>query len=402
MSLSPAHSRRLALERIHTMEDRILLEKEACRGRQKAASPLSFLQYETTHDVLVRELRSLRQLPIGDPVLENRKELMATCMDQSSELSTISALFELPPLRSLENLRYFLLPLFSRNDPNEIGVLTWTYYNMIVFVQSSLRRLCNVKASSLHDRIDPWGPGSPEFSPPYTCIDELAMGEGASRALVEQIESVQMIEFRDTYSRKTLLFDALTLFETLPSSLSLTTAMFCRSGFDTEATSLVSSVLQRHPGIICLAFQDCAFVDRGCIDGSIITNRQNWREEAQSGDVFTYKALDLADLFAMVYIPQDGRVVPRLSLQAFREDIAPVASLAPSDDGGSDGALTTEFDVAASYGFQSLPIEGLPEVKAGCYELRVRLAGKAQYLFRRLTIDFIVASDGAELPGADT
>ncbi|KAL0067582.1 hypothetical protein AAF712_005297 [Marasmius tenuissimus] len=88
---------------------------------------------------------------------------------------------------------------------------------------------------------------------------------------------------------------------------------------------------------------------------------------------------------------------------AFREDITLVASLRPSDEavdnGGSDGALTTEFDVAASYGFRSLLIGGLPDVKVGCYELRIQLARKAQYLFRKLSIDLIGAPDEVEFPG---
>ncbi|KAJ8086809.1 hypothetical protein PM082_005634 [Marasmius tenuissimus] len=78
-------------------------------------------------------------------------------------------------------------------------------------------------------------------------------------------------------------------------------------------------------------------------------------------------------------------------------------SVGPSDEavdnGGSDGALTTEFDVAASYGFRSLLIGGLPDVKVGCYELRIQLARKAQYLFRKLSIDLIGAPDEVEFPG---
>ncbi|KAL0068373.1 hypothetical protein AAF712_004451 [Marasmius tenuissimus] len=425
LSLSPTQFRRLALEWIRGMEDRISLEKEACRERQKGLTYRMRFCYETTYDQLVQELRSLRQLPIDSASLKGWNGLIAAIIDQRGELPDVSTLFGLPPLQNLEELSRILLPFFVVNHKGT-SLPTRAYSNMIAFLRSSLQRLHSAKASliSLHDPIDPWGPGSPEFSPPYTCIQELS--EKASNAFFEQKESIHMIELRDASSQQTL-FDALHLLNSLPSTQSLTTVMFNRVWFGTEATHLVTSVLQRHPRLLYLAFEDCSFTDRALIDNNIAMNRRKWQEEAQSVGVFTYifgceirpgnyeendpfrvyhhdiLLSDLADLLAMIYIPQEGKVVLSLTLQACIEDITLVASLTPSDTareaGGTDGTLTTQFHVLASYEFESISIEGFPLVEAGCYELRIRLARTAQYLFRKLTIDFITASDGIEPPG---
>ncbi|KAK1233602.1 hypothetical protein PQX77_003236, partial [Marasmius sp. AFHP31] len=327
---------------------------------------------------------------------------------------------------SLEELNKVLLPFFILNRGG-LGLPTRIYSNMIAFLRSSLYRLRDTKAPSLHDRIDPWGPGSPEFNPPYTRVHELS--EKTSRALVGQIAIIQVMELRGAYSQKMLL-DILHLLDSLPSSLySLTTVIFRSAQFSAETTHLIVSVLRRHPGVICLVFRDCSFDDRALIDDNIAMNRQMWREEAERGGIFTYRVgceirpgrygnyntpvsiyhydillSDFADLYAMVHIPQDGKVVPKLLLQAHQEDITIVASLTPSDkpqtreDGGSGGTLATQYDVAASYEFESISIVGFPVVKAGHHELRIRLARTAQYLFRKLTIDFIAAPDGVEPP----
>ncbi|KAL0056792.1 hypothetical protein AAF712_016597 [Marasmius tenuissimus] len=152
-SLSPTHSRRIALEWVRSMEDRILSEKEGCRRRRRAADPTLFFRYETTYDLLVRELRSLRQLPIGSTVLESWKGLIATIMDQPNELPAIPRLFKLPPIQRLENLSHFLLPRFAMDSPCESNVPTWMYHNMIASLRSSLYRLRDARASSFRDII---------------------------------------------------------------------------------------------------------------------------------------------------------------------------------------------------------------------------------------------------------
>ncbi|KAJ8079673.1 hypothetical protein PM082_011260 [Marasmius tenuissimus] len=337
-------------------------------------------------------------------------------MDQPDMLPAVSVLFALPPLQRLDpiDVHSFFLVKGSQGFESSLE-----YRNMVDFLRSSLYRLRDIKASSLHERIDPWGPGSPEFSPPYTVVSDLSTK--TSKALVDQFELIQIIELRHSFST---VHDTLRLLQTLSPSPSLTTLNFFYDRLDDQATLLVTSVLQRHPGMIslCLPFQESTFTDRAFIDNSIAANRRKWKAKAQRSGVFTYRVgyeirsvdlseyaplsayqhdlllSDLADLFAMIYIPHDGKVVPSLTLQAYAQDITLVAMLTPSDSSGEAGAsddttLITQSDVVVTYDFESTSIEGFPTVKAGCYELRIRLARKAPYLFRKLTIDFIAGSN---------
>ncbi|KAK1219900.1 hypothetical protein PQX77_017353 [Marasmius sp. AFHP31] len=420
LSLSPPQSRRLALEWIRSMEDRISLEKESCQRRRGGVPQDKHLKlslYRVAYDQLVQELRSLRQLPVGGPMLEDWKRIITILMDEPNTLPAVPELFAHPPVQRL-NLGA-IRPLFLVPSGNPSA----DYQNMVAFIRSSLHRLRDLKASSLHDRIDPWGPGSPEFSPPYTFVSELPTT--TAKALADQFESVQMIQLR-SYSVGTTS-DTLRLLDTISPSPSLTTVAFLYEVFDDHHTLLVSAILQRHRGIICLAFQECTFADRPLIDDSITANRRKWKEEAHSGGVFTYSVgceirpgdytssspftiyhhdimlSDFADLFAMMYIPHDGKVIPNLSLQAPAQDITLVATLTPSgksaEGGGSGDDFTTQSDVGVSHGFRPVTIAGFPDVKAGCYELRIRqVRHRVQYLFRKLTIDFIAASDRVEPP----
>ncbi|KAJ8095676.1 hypothetical protein PM082_022934 [Marasmius tenuissimus] len=424
LSLSPTQSRRLTLEWIRGMEARISVEMRACLGRQKGATSSTLLQYETTCDQLVQELRSLRQLPIGSGVLEGWEQLIAILMDQPDVQPAVSALFALPPIQRLDfdAIRPFFLVKGSLTEESSSE-----YHNMITFLRSSLYRLRDVKTLSLHDRIDPYGLGSPEFSPPYVYLSLLSNPE----ALIGQFESIHMIDL--TCSARKVLKTLRLLDRILSPSPLLTTVALHHTGCqDQETSSLVASFLRRHPGIICFSYlwedweTDAGL--RSLIDSSIAVNRRKWKTEAQSGGRFAYGVgceirpgdykgnspfsiyqhdivlSDLADLFAMIYISQDGKVVPSISLWAAVQDITLVATLTPSDksveDGGFNGDLTTQSDVGVSYGFRSIAIEGFPNVKAGCYELRIRqVRNRVQYLFRKLTVDFIAASDQVEPPG---
>ncbi|KAK1225501.1 hypothetical protein PQX77_011559 [Marasmius sp. AFHP31] len=369
LSLSSAQSRRLALEWIRDMEDRILLEKEDCRGRQKGAVYITRFKYETRYSQLVQELQSLRQLPIGDIVLTSWKESIDIIMDQPDTVPAASDLFGHPLLQNLD--LEAIRPFFVAGSPDEPSR---AYRNMIAFFRSSLCRLRDVKASSLHDPINPWDPGSLEFSPPYTRVGKVS--KATSEALAEQIKATQMIELCESHVQKTLL-EALKLLHSLPSSQSLTTVMFRYAWLDTEATHLVTSILQRHPESLYLAFQDCELGDRALIDDSITKKRQKWKEDAQSEGIFKYSVgceirpgdytdntpctiyqrdillSDCADLCAMLYLPHSGKLVPKLSLQAYLENITLDISLIALDRAGEaredDSVITLRGDVTVSY-----------------------------------------------------
>ncbi|KAL0068375.1 hypothetical protein AAF712_004453 [Marasmius tenuissimus] len=163
ISPSPTHFRPLALEWVRGMEDRISLDKESCRRRWSDPTQVHVLfSYEATYDILVRELRSLRQASTDSIAIRTWEEAIALIMDHPDQLPVVLDLFGLSPLHNLEKLRKALLPLFTETD---------AYQKMITYLRSSLFRLRDVKVpSDLYTRIDPYGPDSPNSVPIHTAI----------------------------------------------------------------------------------------------------------------------------------------------------------------------------------------------------------------------------------------
>ncbi|KAK1230758.1 hypothetical protein PQX77_006143, partial [Marasmius sp. AFHP31] len=422
ISPSPTHFRPLVLEWVRGMEDRISLDKESCRRRWSDPTDVHTLfMYEATYDVLVRELRSLRQAPTGSITIRRWREIIGTITDHPDRLPAVSEIFELPLLKSLEYLSDELLSLFTvrgrRDNPTPV------YCNMVAYLRSSLSRLRDTQASSLYSRIDPHGPGSPEFCPPYTQIRQVS--EEISRALFLQSGSVQFLEI-NFWDRGEVLA-ALRLLDSLPPSLSLTSVYFYEESFDNEALQFLTSILQRRRRITCLLLDRCGPVDRTHLDKSIAANRQKWKEEARSGGEFTYSTgFDLnpansnlkdhddsqsiavyhhdivltnrADVFALVYVPQPGKVVLNLSVKPHNRDTNLVALLTRSvgeiSTPNNKHTVRLKVVVSDSSGFHSVSVEGFPELETGCYELRIRLENDVQYLFRDLAIDFVASSAG--------
>ncbi|KAK1234533.1 hypothetical protein PQX77_002256 [Marasmius sp. AFHP31] len=431
ISPSPNHFRRLALEWIQGMEDRISLEKATCHrrwGNRPDQSALLF-NYETSYDVLAQELRSLRQASSDSIALRSWEETIAIIMDHPDQSPTLSELFDLPLLKSLGYVRKGLLPLFMMDGQTDVP--TPAYNAMVGFLRSSLYRLRDAKRSSLGDRIDPYGPGSPEFSPPYTQIRRYS--EGASKLLALQIESVRFLQIysHSHVNSDRFALDVLRLLHSFPPLLSLTTVLPNNLLLTNETCQLIVSILQRHRGIIYLLFDGCTNIDRTEIDEVLAANRQNWQEVAQGRGVFTYTiGCDLnpvndgnynaalmyrhdmlltnrADVCAMIYLPQPGKIVLNISLKPLWNAIAFVAILTRPGSVGETGAIecdeghTVRFNLVVSDSpeFEYMSVEGFPELQTGIYELRVQLANDRQYLFRELTIDFVPSLAGEESDG---
>ncbi|KAK1230260.1 hypothetical protein PQX77_006656 [Marasmius sp. AFHP31] len=403
---SPTHLRPLALEWVRGMEERISLDKEGCRRRWGDPAQASQLfEYEATYDVLVQEFRSLRHLH-SDSIMIRRWGELLDHSDQSPE--SVSELFALPPLRNLEKLRTALFPLFTVDG--QVDVPTPVYYKMITFLRSSLSRLSDIKASSLYNRIDPYGPGSPEFSPPYTMIRQLS--EANLNSLSLQIDSVQILGFNLWWSD---VYDLLRLLVALPPSPSLTILLFNHTLFDNKDLSLIPSVLQRHCRIIGVLFDHCGSIDKTNIDQAIAANRRKWKEDARNVGGFEYiigcdhNAADANDkgsdnveiyqheilmsnravLFAMIYVPQRGNIVLNLSLMPDQNDIALTATLTRSDEASDRGyAVHFNVNVPNYLGPETVTVGDFPELQIGCYELHIQIKDGVQYLFRELTIDF--------------
>ncbi|KAJ8092983.1 hypothetical protein PM082_011303 [Marasmius tenuissimus] len=421
ISPSPNHFRRLALEWIQGMEDRIALEKATCHRRwgNRPDQSAALFNYETTYDVLVQELRSLRQATSDSIALRSWEKTIAIIMDHPKRSPAISELFELPLLKSLGYARKGLLPLFTVDG--QADVPTPVYHNMVGFLRSSLCRLRDAKGSSLDDRIDPYGPGSPEFSPPYTQIRQYS--EGTSKSLSLQIESVRFLQIysHSHVNSNRFALDVLHLLHSFPPLLSLTSVLPNNLLLNNETRQLIVSILQRHRGIIYLLFDGCTDIDRTNVDQALAANRLNWKEVARSGGVFTYTVgCDLnpvndgnynaalmyrhdmlltnrADVCAMIYLPQPGKIVLHLSLKPLWNAIAFVAILTRRSPVGEtsasehDDGHTLRFDLVVSDSpeFECVSVEGFPELQMGVYELRIQLGNDRQYLFRELTIDFV-------------
>ncbi|KAL0068385.1 hypothetical protein AAF712_004463 [Marasmius tenuissimus] len=415
ISPSSTHFHPLALEWIRGMEDRISLEREVRRRNWREAHAI--FQYEATYDALVRELRSLRQLHSNSIIIRRWGEIM----DHPNQLPSVSDLFALPPLRNLEKLKSALFPIFTVNG--QADVPTPVYHKMVTFLRSSLSRLSDIKAPSLSDRIDPSGPGSPEFSPPYTRVRQLS--EANLSAISLQIDSVQILEYFPWSSN---VHDLLRLLDSLPPSPSLTSLLFSNTSFSNEDLSLIPSIVQRHRKIMCVAFDCCGSVDRAHIDRAIAANCWKWKGDAQNRGGFEYNigwdldpantgnytAADIyqndillrdhTDVFAMIHIPQPGKITLKLSAKPNMHRVVNlIASLRRSDsnsigeaDATDEGDHTVHFDLVDpdSPEFETVSVGEFPELATGCYELRIQ--NSFEIIFRKLTIDFTARSPSQE------
>ncbi|KAL0068388.1 hypothetical protein AAF712_004466 [Marasmius tenuissimus] len=417
ISPSPSHLRPLALEWIRGMEDRISLEREMRRRRcGDPAQASELFDYEATYDALVRELRSLRQLHSDSVIIQRWGEFM-DCPDQSP---SVSDLFALPPLHNLEKLRKALFPLFTVNG--QADVPTPAYHKMITHLRSSLSRLSDVRVPSLRNRIDPCGPGSPEFSPPYTRVRQPL--EANLSALPLQIDSVQILQLHPWSSN---VHDLLRLLDSLSPSPSLTSLLFLKTSFSNEDLPLIPSIVQRHRKIMCVAFDSCGSVDRAHIDRAIAANRRKWKEDTQNGGGFRYSIgwdlnpakkgnydaahmyqndiilTDRTDVFAMIHIPRPGKITPNLSARPDHHRVVNlIASLRRSDSNSIGEADATYEDHPVSFDlvdpgsleFETVSVGGFPELATGCYELRIQ--NSFNFLFRKLTIEFTERPAGEE------
>ncbi|KAJ8075477.1 hypothetical protein PM082_021967 [Marasmius tenuissimus] len=425
ISPSPGHLRPLELEWIRGMEDRISLERDSrhMTWRDARLKATRLFEYEGTYDMLVRELRSLRQLHSDSHIIQRWGEIMDHLDSQSP---SISDLFALPPFHNLERLRKALFPLFTVNS--QADVPSPVYHKMITHLRSSLSRLSHVKASSLYDRIDPYGPGSPEFSPPYTEIRQVS--DATSNALSLQFESVQMLEIRPWGCH---LLDVLHMIKSLSPSLSLASVtVSTQEMLDNEALQLMISILQRHHKIVCILFDRCGTVDKTHIDHAIATNRRKWKEDTQNGGRFDYivgcdqnatnyskdhLALSVyqrdicltnhVDVFAMIHIPRPGRITLNFSAKSGQQCVVNLIATLTRSVPGSVGAgamsndvHTIPFDVDSdpdSLEFKTVSVQGFPELRAGCYELRIQ--NSSYFLFRKLTIEFTARPASKESGG---
>ncbi|KAL0057003.1 hypothetical protein AAF712_016381, partial [Marasmius tenuissimus] len=259
MGLSPAASRPLVLEWIRKMEARISMQKETCRRRHSSWGHGTLFKFDQTWDTLMRELRSLRQLPSNSTVLQTWQELIDAIVGTSKPPSA-SLLLETSPFTSLILLTSRLLPIFQDSE----GAPTRVYKDAIDLVRSTLRRLQGGKPDRSFGRMELFPPGSPEFSPPYTRVYKPS--DLTVKTLSEQLDSVRMLELELVPS------DVLHLLDSLPQSLPSLTSLVIRDrvrSLPSEPnflTQTLPSILRKHQNIVSLQLGEGERIDKEATD----------------------------------------------------------------------------------------------------------------------------------------
>ncbi|KAL0060364.1 hypothetical protein AAF712_012870 [Marasmius tenuissimus] len=133
--------------------------------------------------ILMRELRSLRQLPSNSTMLQTSQELIDAIVSASKPPSA-SLILVTSPFTSLILLTSRLLPIFQDNE----GAPTRVSKDAIDLVQSTLRRLQEGKTGRSFGRMELFPPEPPEFSSSYTCVYKPS--DLTVKTLSEQLDSV--------------------------------------------------------------------------------------------------------------------------------------------------------------------------------------------------------------------
>ncbi|KAL0562840.1 hypothetical protein V5O48_019238 [Marasmius crinis-equi] len=334
--------------------------------------------------------------------------------DSSPNTEPLASLFDTQPLASLDHLKATLLPALiqeNNNGPTRI------FHILIAHIRSDIQRFRDIKQPPLFDRIHFFGPGSPEFSPPFTSA--LHPSESTLKALSKQIGSVQILEV-DLAPPK-----ALNLLGSLPHSLSTLTTLLLRvrnwENRDDSLVRAIPSMLGKHHNIICLSFER----GKPRIEPSLIKqfneatahNCQRWKSEAQKRNIFSYTVgvqarpskkrftkkdfrihhhaillTKRTETFALVYVPEHGGVIPTLALRVHRSKITLIAKLVRSGEGDSSDTSSNTPPVSRrvpiSADIQHVSFREFSEVSPGCYQFQIELSKGCDYFFEKLTFEF--------------
>ncbi|KAJ8096398.1 hypothetical protein PM082_011560 [Marasmius tenuissimus] len=407
-SLSDNISRCLALQWIQQMEMRLSAEKAKAiqRVRQRDPGDAVIKRIKATWHSLSRELRSLRLLPAStsSPVLQRWERYLFDFIEGR----------DVPPIPRLCEL---LSPLFTLDD--------WPdYQKLVAFVRSSLHYLHSVKSPPCFGRIDSRGPGSPQFSPPYTFLSS-PLGNNVED-FCAQVRSIEVLHLCDSTSM-VQAYEILSSFDT--SALTLTTLIHYNLAFTSREALILRSFLKKH----CIAFswfERCEFYDLGGdfsfplkIRDTIYHNRRKWRKDAyKQGQLrhqigleessFVIRNLDKnqpsvvpigndlalqphVGVTAMIYIPDHGTLLPTLTARtlgpANLHFAARLTHLPFLSSNLEDEVCRTEKCIT-SLEWGTMKFNCFPQVAPGCYEVHISTWNDYAYVFRSLLIDFIPGS----------
>ncbi|KAL0060360.1 hypothetical protein AAF712_012865 [Marasmius tenuissimus] len=204
-------------------------------------------------------------------------------------------------------------------------------------------------------------------------------------------------------------------------------------------TQTLPSILRKHQNIVSLQLGEGERIDKEVTDSLrkiVFQNRKRWKQNILTHDslssiigiqlraaVARAKNSDLrisqqgvvltknTEIFAIIFIPQPGKIVPVLSLRVYRGNVTIIARLKLPEKPESDTSATktpadeltlkVKKSFSASSDSQSLSLDGFSELPRGCYELRIATTKKAkQHLFKDLTFEFVPSSSSGQPTGS--
>ncbi|KAJ8092828.1 hypothetical protein PM082_023657 [Marasmius tenuissimus] len=419
--LSSAFSHQLGLQWIQKMEERPTSEKSAVLERcamWSLGDPI--LQcYCETWDTLSSEIRSLRLLPADSPVLKHWERIIINIF-QHGRTPHVSELFGRKPFAAAIHLRNFLLPFFKIDQSS--------YHGLMNVVRLSIQRLLSIIPLPYFGHVDPQGPGSPEFSPPYTFITSPLIESGV-KAFMAQIHSIKVLALSG-HLAWTGIFSILCSSST--PLLSLTTIVLSNLQFTPEDASKLLVLLEKQPGLTFVMLDRCDnYVGRSDskkIDCAIARNRRRWREAASqlrrahyqvglqlqeyNGKQFDLQGHSMVPLYgpqgydvvlqqeavivAMIHIPYHGRIVPILTAKAPAFGCQTLTATLFRHPWCKSNCLDKVCTVRSRFATPNLHhewnpriFEDFPEVVPGSYKVQIHIEETEQFIFRELTVEFI-------------
>ncbi|KAK1217381.1 hypothetical protein PQX77_019981 [Marasmius sp. AFHP31] len=421
--LSDTLSHQLRLQWIQKMEARLSAEKLATNERHynRLESSNSPQRYRETWDTLSSEIRSLRLLPANDPVLQQWEAILYHTI-QFGHSPHFSMLFSLKPLAAASELINFLHPSFTDDER-----LSDPYHDLIAYVRLSIQRLRSITPPPCFGRMDPDGPGSPEFSPPYMCINS-ALIEGSKDKFIAQMHLIEILHLPNAITSWKGVFSILYSLPSLPPTF--TTLVLSNLSFTLERFHELLSLVKKHRNLMFFIHNECHnYVGpKGLakVTHTIVRNRRKWRNHAlqlrlphyqiglqppqQDSNPEGGRPLPLCmshghemclrydvRVVAMVYIPYYGKIIPILLAKGLtsRGGGAFVASIY---QWRQDNLLDDRWEVDnmkktvhSSKWSKWVPLrfDAFSEVAPGCYQVHIHGEEVNQYVFKKLEIKFV-------------
>ncbi|KAF9259888.1 hypothetical protein L218DRAFT_1055709 [Marasmius fiardii PR-910] len=296
-------------------------------------------------------------------------------------------------------------------------------------------------------------PGSIFFLPPYMKLVRSKATDSTLKALEDQVHSIHVLECLELGSRDFL--DFLKVIDSQPSGSLMLTSLELRSmfwtplhksgetiasisGTEDAVFGSISSILTKHR-LICFSLHSGESVEKTALDhfSEIVqSNREDWAHRSQHPDnhqQFTYQfglqfrssnkgktrlvasgrsapfriegeymLLDkkAGEIFAMIYIPSHGMIIPTLSLKVIRVSLKITAKLR-NFEGTVVHKRTCVRQLEDRAGawegeWESVELDMSTDgpLPPGCYELRV--TADKQFYLKDLTCTFQPTTEEAE------